>query len=135
MRVVSSLCQNVDLQCIVDVPHIFFLRKRRPPRSTLSSSSAASDVYKRQVPRPARNKLLLFADSLQRSYPQDGLIFGDSLMNWETIFDWTGDSLMTNFETLFMQLRSKGFFLETLKGKLTNFNAHDYLSLLIVDPE
>eukprot|EP00828_Plagiopyla_frontata_P048944 TRINITY_DN9565_c0_g1_i2.p3 TRINITY_DN9565_c0_g1~~TRINITY_DN9565_c0_g1_i2.p3 ORF type:complete len:187 (-),score=35.99 TRINITY_DN9565_c0_g1_i2:91-651(-) len=27
----------------------FFLRIRRPPRSTLSSSSAASDVYKRQV--------------------------------------------------------------------------------------
>src|SRR5664279_4414181 len=26
---------------------------RRPPRSTLSSSSAASDVYKRQVPVPA----------------------------------------------------------------------------------
>ena len=27
----------------------FFLRPRRAPRSTLSSSSAASDVYKRQV--------------------------------------------------------------------------------------
>ena len=27
----------------------FFLMIRRPPRSTLSSSSAASDVYKRQV--------------------------------------------------------------------------------------
>ena len=29
--------------------HIFFLMIRRPPRSTLSSSSAASDVYKRQI--------------------------------------------------------------------------------------
>eukprot|EP00658_Telonema_sp_P-2_P078902 TRINITY_DN7503_c0_g1_i1.p1 TRINITY_DN7503_c0_g1~~TRINITY_DN7503_c0_g1_i1.p1 ORF type:complete len:213 (-),score=44.90 TRINITY_DN7503_c0_g1_i1:57-695(-) len=28
---------------------VFFLMIRRPPRSTLSSSSAASDVYKRQV--------------------------------------------------------------------------------------
>ena len=28
---------------------LFFLMIRRPPRSTLSSSSAASDVYKRQV--------------------------------------------------------------------------------------
>ena len=27
----------------------FFLRIRRPPRSTLDRSSAASDVYKRQV--------------------------------------------------------------------------------------
>eukprot|EP00828_Plagiopyla_frontata_P013230 TRINITY_DN17766_c0_g1_i2.p1 TRINITY_DN17766_c0_g1~~TRINITY_DN17766_c0_g1_i2.p1 ORF type:complete len:334 (-),score=36.88 TRINITY_DN17766_c0_g1_i2:852-1853(-) len=31
---------------------------RRPPRSTLSSSSAASDVYKRQVQNHARNKIL-----------------------------------------------------------------------------
>ena len=29
----------------------FFLMIRRPPRSTLSSSSAASDVYKRQKQR------------------------------------------------------------------------------------
>src|SRR5664280_2205263 len=28
---------------------------RRPPRSTLSSSSAASDVYKRQVPKESRS--------------------------------------------------------------------------------
>ena len=29
--------------------YLFFLKKRRPPRSTLDRSSAASDVYKRQV--------------------------------------------------------------------------------------
>ena len=29
---------------------VFFLMMRRPPRSTQSRSSAASDVYKRQVP-------------------------------------------------------------------------------------
>ena len=29
---------------------VFFLMIRRPPRSTLDRSSAASDVYKRQVP-------------------------------------------------------------------------------------
>src|SRR5665648_635943 len=37
---------------------------RRPPRSTLSSSSAASDVYKRQanVPQAWRNRLRDLAD-------------------------------------------------------------------------
>ena len=29
--------------------YVFFLMIRRPPRSTLDRSSAASDVYKRQV--------------------------------------------------------------------------------------
>src|SRR5450756_2651801 len=32
----------------------FFLMIRRPPRSTQSRSSAASDVYKRQSPYPPR---------------------------------------------------------------------------------
>src|SRR5665648_1269220 len=44
----------------------FFLMIRRPPRSTLSSSSAASDVYKRQ----ALAKLCL----LPKSSPHDILI-------------------------------------------------------------
>ena len=44
--------------CVVSIPIIlspmsthvfFFLMIRRPPRSTLDRSSAASDVYKRQV--------------------------------------------------------------------------------------
>ena len=41
-------------QCWILVYHVsmffFFLMIRRPPRSTQSRSSAASDVYKRQVP-------------------------------------------------------------------------------------
>ena len=35
----------------------FFLMIRRPPRSTLDRSSAASDVYKRQVRRPNNENL------------------------------------------------------------------------------
>ena len=37
------------LVCRLMLEKIFFLMIRRPPRSTLSSSSAASDVYKRQL--------------------------------------------------------------------------------------
>ena len=36
-------------RCLTWSPSIFFLMIRRPPRSTLDRSSAASDVYKRQV--------------------------------------------------------------------------------------
>ena len=45
--------KEVDSLSMVDKDlygvRFFFLMIRRPPRSTLSSSSAASDVYKRQV--------------------------------------------------------------------------------------
>ena len=39
---------------------VFFLILRRPPRFTLSSSSAAADVYKRQVPGSILGMILLF---------------------------------------------------------------------------
>ena len=46
-------CSFVD-RSILFLPAFFFLMIRRLPRSTLSSSSAASDVYKRQINyRPA----------------------------------------------------------------------------------
>ena len=44
------------LVCRLMLEKIFFLMIRRPPRSTLSSSSAASDVYKRQEQTRAKNK-------------------------------------------------------------------------------
>src|SRR5665648_1277604 len=41
---------------------------RRPPRSTLSSSSAASDVYKRQEPRLALNYQIGTQSAVKASY-------------------------------------------------------------------
>src|SRR5665254_26285 len=43
--------------CSGSIAAFFFLRRRRPPRPTRVRSSAASDVYKRQV-RPRRELLL-----------------------------------------------------------------------------
>src|SRR5450756_2068475 len=44
MRSIGTIMQDKYFFCF------FFLMIRRPPRSTQSRSSAASDVYKRQVP-------------------------------------------------------------------------------------
>src|SRR5674536_249962 len=41
---------------------------RRPPRSTLSSSSAASDVYKRQLSGLAINQFRLYAPEVLDSF-------------------------------------------------------------------
>ena len=41
----------------VDLYVFFFLMIRRPPRSTLDRSSAASDVYKRQQLRDVKTEL------------------------------------------------------------------------------
>ena len=44
LSVLGCVCLSV-----VECRQIFFLMIRRPPRSTLDRSSAASDVYKRQL--------------------------------------------------------------------------------------
>ena len=48
---------------------------RRPPRSTLSSSSASSDVYKRQVLEPL---LLVIDTAFQDSVSCNGLFDGSA---------------------------------------------------------
>ena len=42
--------RQLVVACLVFRYFVFFLMIRRPPRSTQSRSSAASDVYKRQIP-------------------------------------------------------------------------------------
>ena len=42
-------CCVICIQSVMWLVSIFFLMIRRPPRSTQSRSSAASDVYKRQI--------------------------------------------------------------------------------------
>ena len=52
------------------VKYVFFLMIRRPPRSTLDRSSAASDVYKRQALPPARIIPFINKNSLKRKMLQ-----------------------------------------------------------------
>ena len=51
---VFSLCVLVIIHDLSECHiRVFFLMIRRPPRSTLDRSSAASDVYKRQISKYA----------------------------------------------------------------------------------
>src|SRR5665648_1302589 len=78
---------------------------RRPPRSTLSSSSAASDVYKRQV--QARRQLTRSRNELDR---QRALVAGRMRTMYKTgEFTWldivTSASSLTDAETVIDFLR------------------------------
>lgn len=50
-------------------------------------------------------------------------------------FDWNGDHIHTNFKSLYNNLRNLGYFLEVLGAPFTCFDATQYSTLLIVDPE
>src|SRR5664279_5958649 len=56
---------------------------RRPPRSTLSSSSAASDVYKRQVQIPESQLKSLYSGKLLIQELKDGEWYKYTIGNFE----------------------------------------------------
>ena len=55
MRAMMWMCEEYGLVRIevvmCEISDVFFLMILRPPKATQSRSSAASDVYKRQVPQ------------------------------------------------------------------------------------
>ena len=67
-------------------------------------------------------------------YPS-GYLPRDALHLKQEPFDWNGDHPFTNFRDLFNHLRAAGFFIDILGDPYTCFNASQYGTLLIVDPE
>ena len=59
----------------------------------------------------------------------------DSLSNFDYPYDWLGDHPFTNFIDVFHTLRSKGYYLEILRGTFECYDARNYGILMIVDPE
>ena len=51
------------------------------------------------------------------------------------MLDWTGDHLHTNYREMFVALRQRGWFVETLGCSYLCFNASRYGALLLIDTE
>lgn len=49
--------------------------------------------------------------------------------------DWNGDHIHTNFKEMYQNLRNAGYYIEVLGSPFTCFDASQYGTLLIVDPE
>src|SRR6056297_2306939 len=49
--------------------------------------------------------------------------------------DWTGDGVSSSFRNLTTTLRSRGFYIETLRSDWSAFDARQYGALLLLDPE
>src|SRR5664280_3496999 len=74
---------------------------RRPPRSTLSSSSAASDVYKRQI-EDRQSGLLAGCVGIQRGL--DYLSAGQVNLTYALYPQWRGRELATRAVRLAMEI-------------------------------
>src|SRR5664280_942418 len=92
---------------------------RRPPRSTLSSSSAASDVYKRQILHHVMDgKTIDFAPFGEFHIPQLPTIFGvDITPTKHVFFMWLSAILLI----VIMTLVARGYKKSLIPRKFTNF--------------
>ncbi|XP_063695760.1 membrane-bound transcription factor site-1 protease [Culicoides brevitarsis] len=88
----------------------------------------------RIIPKPPRHKRILWDQFHSLRYPS-GYLPRDNLKIKSDHLDWRGDHIHTNFKDMYTHLRNGGYYVEVLGEPFTCFNASNYGTLLIVDPE
>ncbi|UXI19114.1 uncharacterized protein NH340_JMT05057 [Sarcoptes scabiei] len=102
--------------------------------TNLSSSDLVLPVKLKIIPTPPRNKRILWDQYHNLRYPP-GYFPRDNLKTKPDSLDWNADHIHTNFREVYQHLRLKGFFIEILGQPYTCFDAEQYGSLLLIDPE
>ena len=107
------------------------------PRDNLQARPACMS---RPLPPPPRRSSAAPSRACRctaRLAPHDAspLASAPSLQVTEEMLDWTGDHLHTNYREMFVALRQRGWFVETLGCSYLCFNASRYGALLLIDTE
>ncbi|XP_072169129.1 membrane-bound transcription factor site-1 protease-like [Diadema setosum] len=100
-----------------------------PRRSTLKLP-----IRVKVIPTPARSQRILWDQYHNLRYPP-GYFPRDNLRMKNDPLDWNGDHIHTNFKDMYERLRAAGFYVEVLGAPFTCFDAKQYGTLLVVDPE
>lgn len=106
------------------------LQNRSEPRN----STVSFPIKVKIIPKPARHKRILWDQFHSLRYPP-GYLPRDNLKMKSDPLDWRADHIHTNFKDMYTHLRNSGYYIEVLGQPLTCFNATNYGTLLIVDPE
>ncbi|CAG5132157.1 unnamed protein product, partial [Candidula unifasciata] len=97
-------------------------------------STIVLPVRAKIIPTPPRNKRILWDQYHNLRYPP-GYFPRDNLRMKNDPLDWNGDHIHTNFKDMYQHLREKGYFVEVLGSPYSCFDASQYGTLLVVDPE
>lgn len=98
------------------------------------NSTVSFSIRCKIIPKPPRQKRILWDQYHNLRYPP-GYLPRDSLKVKSDPLDWRSDHVHTNFKDMYTHLRSSGYYIEVLGQPFTCFNASNYGTLLIVDPE
>ncbi|CAG9857116.1 unnamed protein product [Phyllotreta striolata] len=97
-------------------------------------STVKLPVRAKIIPVPPKQKRILWDQFHNLRYPP-GYFPRDNLKVKNYPLDWNGDHIHTNFRDMYQNLRNKGYYVEVLGSPFTCFDASQYGTLLIVDPE
>lgn len=113
------------------------LTVQSPPSGTETeprNSTVSFSVRVKIIPKPLRQKRILWDQYHSLRYPP-GYLPRDNLKIKSDPLDWRADHIHTNFKDMYTHLRNAGYYVEVLGEPFTCFNASNYGTLLIVDPE
>lgn len=98
------------------------------------NSTVSFSIRCKIIPKPPRQKRIMWDQYHNLRYPP-GYLPRDSLKVKADPLDWRSDHIHTNFKDMYTHLRSSGYYIEVLGEPFTCFNASNYGTLLLVDPE
>ncbi|CAD7080576.1 unnamed protein product [Hermetia illucens] len=105
-----------------------------PDESEARNSTVSFPIRVKVIPKPPRHKRILWDQYHSLRYPP-GYLPRDNLKIKSDPLDWRADHIHTNFRDMYTHLRNAGYYVEVLGKPYTCFNASNYGTLLIVDPE
>ncbi|KAL1517236.1 hypothetical protein ABEB36_001026 [Hypothenemus hampei] len=98
------------------------------------TSTVELPIRAKIVPTPPRHKRILWDQYHNLRYPP-GYFPRDNLKVKNDPLDWNADHIHTNFKDMYQNLRNAGYYVEVLGAPFNCFDASQYGTLLIVDPE
>ncbi|KAH1002640.1 membrane-bound transcription factor site-1 protease-like isoform X2 [Dendroctonus ponderosae] len=116
--------------------HITITVESPPQNGEIDPRSSTVELLVRAkiIPTPPRHKRILWDQYHNLRYPP-GYFPRDNLKVKNDPLDWNGDHIHTNFKDTYQNLRNAGYYVEVLGSSFNCFDASQYGTLLIVDPE
>uniref|UniRef100_U5ERS8 Membrane-bound transcription factor site-1 protease n=1 Tax=Corethrella appendiculata TaxID=1370023 RepID=U5ERS8_9DIPT len=105
-----------------------------PDENEPRNSTVSFPIKVKIISQPPRHKRILWDQYHNLRYPP-GYLPRDNLKIKADPLDWRADHIHTNFKDMYTHLRNSGYYVEVLGSPFTCFNASNYGTLLIVDPE
>ena len=87
------------------------------------------------IPKPSKLSRIIIDHSHNLIFPFDGFVPKDDLLSHIYDYDWTYESIDTNYFTLYNTLKEEGYYIEEVTNDISTISFDEYSLLIIIDTE